>query len=62
MKALEDQPPHLRYQAKAKVTATIQATKVVTASQSIGMCIGRGGRSGLMNRQTSSAAAMPTGT
>src|SRR5208337_4812019 len=60
--SFDDQPPHLRYQAKANVIATIQATKAVRASQSIGRCTGCGGRSGQMNRQTRSAATMPTGT
>ena len=39
-KAFDVQPPHLRYQLKANTIATTQATKSVTASQSIGMRMG----------------------
>src|SRR4029077_6061455 len=45
-KAFDVHPPHLRYQLKANVTATTQAVKSVTATQSIGRRTGRGGRSG----------------
>ena len=45
-KAFDVQPPHLRYQLKANTIATTQAMKSVTASQSMGRCMGRGGRSG----------------
>ena len=44
--AFDDQPPHLRYQLKANVTATTQTVKTVTASQSTGRLMGFGGRSG----------------
>src|SRR6266446_3144518 len=61
-KAFEVQPPHLRYQLKANTIATTQETKRVTANQSMGRCMGRGGRSGRKYRQTSPSATSATGT
>src|SRR5262249_4213313 len=52
VKALDVQPPHLRYQPKRKVRLTIQAVNRVTPIQSIRSGNGRGGRSGLTKRRT----------
>src|SRR6516164_6572681 len=61
-KALDVQPPHLRYQPKRKVRLTIQAVNSVTAIQSIRRGKGLGGRSGLMKRRTSGIARRARGT
>src|SRR5438067_2462648 len=61
-KALDDQPPHLRYQPKRKARLTIQVTNRVTPIQSIRRGNGRGGRSGLMKRCTSGMARSAAGT
>ncbi len=61
-KAFDVQPPHLRYQLKANTTATTQAVKSVTASQSMGRCMGRGGRSGRKVRQTRTIPRSAIGT
>src|SRR6202041_1613693 len=58
-KAFDVQPPHFRYQLKANTIATTQAVKTVTASQSIGRGIGRGGRSGRKDPQTTTSAHPP---
>ncbi len=62
MKALDVQPPHLRYQPKVKVRHTTHITNNVIATQSIRSGSGCGGRSGLMKRSTSGKAIMASGT
>src|SRR5258706_14239910 len=61
-KALELQPPHLRYQASVNNTHVTQDAKMVTTPQSIGARRGVAGRSGGMNRSTMGIARSPTGT
>src|SRR5256885_1026699 len=62
VKALDVQPPHLRYQPKVKVRLTTQATNRVTPTQSIRSGSGRGGRSGLTKRRTRGNASRAGGT
>src|SRR6266480_4891323 len=62
VKALDVQPPHLRYQPKVKVRLTIQAANRVTPIQSMRSSSGRGGRSGLTKRRTSGNARRANGT
>src|SRR5262245_52179380 len=62
VKALDVQPPHLRYQPNRKVRLTIQAVNRVTPIQSIRRGSGRGGRSGLMKRRTRGNAKRAKGT
>src|SRR5262249_25143495 len=61
-KALEVQPPHLRYQPKTKVRLTIQATKRVTLIQSMRRGKGFDGWSGLTKRRTRGIARRASGT
>src|SRR6516164_9229978 len=61
-KALDVQPPHLRYQPNRKARLTIQAVNSVTAIQSIRRGKGLGGRSGLTKRSTSGNAKTANGT
>src|SRR5262245_19432855 len=61
-KALDVQPPHLRYQPKTKVRLTTQATNRVTPIQSIRSGSGRAGRSGWMQRRTRGNARRANGT
>src|SRR5262245_2549466 len=61
-KAFDDQPPHLRYQPKAKVRLTAQAASKVTLIQSIRRGSGRAGRSGLTKRSTRGTARRASGT
>src|SRR6516162_5254111 len=61
-KALDVQPPHLRYQPKRKVRLTIQAVNRVTPIQSIRSGSGRAGRSGLTKRRTRGIARRASGT
>src|SRR5213080_4454784 len=62
VKALDVQPPHLRYQPKVKVRLTIQVTNRVTPTQSIRNGSGRGGRSGFTKRRTRGNASRASGT
>ena len=62
VKALDVQPPHLRYQPKMKVRLTIQAANRVTPIQSIRSGSGWAGRSGLTKRRTSGNARRANGT
>src|SRR5262245_883775 len=62
VKALDDQPPHLRYQPKMKAWLTIQAANRVTPTQSIRRGSGRAGRSGLTKRRTRGNARRANGT
>src|SRR5437588_5076336 len=62
VKALDVQPPHLRYQPKVKVRLTIQAQNRVTPIQSMRNGSGFGGRSGLMQRRTNGNASNANGT
>src|SRR4029453_18772663 len=61
-KALDDQPPHFRYQPKVNSMHVSQAAKIVTTTQSIGGRRGVAGRSGRMKRRTMGMAMSPTGT
>src|SRR5262245_46151731 len=61
-KALEDQPPHLRYQPQVNSMHETQAAKIVTVTQSMGTRCGVAGRSGRMKRSTSGMARRPNGT
>src|SRR5262245_20859733 len=61
-KALDVQPPHLRYQPNRKDRLTIQAVNRVTAIQSIRRGKGLGGRSGLTKRSTNGNAKTASGT
>src|SRR5262245_39111974 len=62
VKALDVQPPHLRYQPKVKVRLTIQPTNRVTPTRALRHGSGLGGRSGLTKRRTRGNASRPSGT
>src|SRR5437868_5730962 len=62
VKALDVQPPHLRYQPNMNARLTTQPTRSVTLIQSMRSGSGFGGRSGLMKRRTSGTANSASGT
>src|SRR5262249_27988758 len=62
VKALDVQPPHLRYQPKRKVRLTTQVANRVTPIQSIRKGSGGAGRSGLTKRHTRGNARRANGT
>src|SRR5215470_8675704 len=62
VKALEDQPPHLRYHPETKSRLTIHPINKVTPIQLIRRRTGCGGRSGRTNRRTSGIARSVKGT